>query len=246
MYLAERLKGEKRPVQQILIGSVPGWGAKPSSDLELQIADSLAKGFYPVNVFSAFEILLERVKTKDEIPSDKPDVQIVRSAWGKGNVEDKVNELAKQGYRLAMTGNRIAVMYRNKETAQIPVAYVWLKVDKKSFETELVRLQEKGAVYITTYPSEKGKKDTLIFEHKLSDDGSRTEFRILKLEFEYKENKTEKKVYIVPKATSPETLKTMNKLVKEGFEVRDLFDINGVGIILEKVKMSAFPSSVAE
>jgi hypothetical protein len=234
-FLVEREKGVKKTLEQILISSAPGWGAKPSAELKQQIEESLAEGFYPVNVFSAFEILLERAKTKDELLSDKPDVQVLRSSWGKGDVKDKVNELSKQGYRLAMTNNRIAVMYRNNETAQIPVSYVWLKADKKNFEKELAKLRVKGAVYKTAYPSDKGRKNTLIFEQLLPGGNQRAEFKILKLEIEAKENKTEGKVYVDLSVSSKEVLKTMNSLVKEGFEVREQFEADGIGIILEKI-----------
>lgn len=234
LFLLGKEKGVNKPTEQVLINSFPGWGAKPSIELEKQISEKLAEGFYPVNVFSAFEILLERAKEKNELLSDKPDVQVVRTSWGKGNLEDKVNELAKQGYRLAMTNYRIAVMYRNKETAQIPVSYVWLKADKKNFEKELAKLQEKGATYRTTYPNDKGTENTLIFEQKLKDDRKRSEFKVLKFEFDSKENQAEKKVYIDLTPASKEAVKTMDKLVKEGFEVRDLFYADGVSAILER------------
>ena len=235
-FVVEKESGSRESTEQILINTFPGWGAKPSIELEKQIDASLAAGFYPADVFSAFEILLERAQTKDELPGDKPDVRIVRTSWGKSDVEEKVNELAKQGYRLALTGSGIVVMYRNQETATIPVAYVWLKPDRKNFEKELARLQQQGAAYKTTYPSERGAKNTLIFERKLTGDGRRSEFRILNLEFSFKENKTEKKVYVELTNASKKLLNTMNQLIKEGFEVRDLFDASQVGMILERIK----------
>ena len=234
LFLFEKQKDFKKPFEQILVNAFPGWGAKPSVDLEMQVDEKLAEGFYPTKVFSAFEILLMKAKDKNDLLSDKPDVRIVRSSWGNTNLEDKVNELAKKGYRLAMAQNGIAVMYRNSETAQIPVLYVWVKADKKNFEKELAKLQAKGAIYRTTYPNEKGTENNLIFEQKLKDDGKRREFRILKFEFDSKENKQEKKVYIDLMPSSKEAIKTMNKLVKEGFEVKDLFYTDKVSVILER------------
>lgn len=236
LFLLEKEKNSKKPVEQVLVSAFPGWGAKPSDELEKQIDQKLAEGFYPVSVLSPYEILLERAKDKDELLSDKPDVQVVRTLWGKDNLEEKVNDLAKQGYRLAMTNNRIAVMYRNQETKDIPVAYLWLKSDKKNFLKDLAKLQEQGAIYKTTYPDDKGVKNTLIFEQKLKDDGKRSEFKVLKLEFDYRENKAEYKVYVDLKPESKEAVKKMNELVKEGFEARDLFDADGISIILERRK----------
>lgn len=233
-FLVEKESEIKKPIEQILVNTFPGWGAKPSAELEKQIDEKLAEGFYPTKIFSKFEILLEKAKDKEELLSDKPDVKIVRSSWGRGNLDKKVNELAKQGYRLAMTNNGIAVMYRNKETAQTPVSYIWVKADKKNFEKNLAKLREKGAIYRTAYPNEKGTENTLIFEQKLKDDGKRSEFKVLKFEFDSKENMEEKKVYIDLTPSSKEAVKTLNKLTREGFEVRDLFYADEVSVILER------------
>lgn len=204
--------------------------------MEKQIDEKIAEGFYPVNVFSAFEVLLEKAVNKEELLSDKPDVKIVRTSWGKNDLEQKVNKLAKEGYRLAMTNYRIAVMYRNSETSQVPVSYIWLKANSKNFEKELIKIQGKGATYRTTYPDNKGRKNILIFEQKLKDDGKRSEFRILKFEFEFKENQTEKRVYIDLTPLSKETVKQMNELAKDGFEVKDLFEGKEICLILERRK----------
>lgn len=235
-FLAEKVKGEKKSTEQIFINTFPGWGAKPSVELEKQIDEKLAEGFYPTKLFSKFEILLEKAKDKTDILSDKPDIQIVRSSWGRGNIEDKVNELAKQGYRLGLANNGIAVMYRNRETSQTPVFYVWLKTKKKKFEKNLEKLEQKGAVYRTIYPDEKGNENSLIFEQKLKDDKSRKEYRILRLQFEIREDKIEQKVYVDLKPPSKESLEMMKKLTREGFEIKDIFYINYTtsGLILER------------
>lgn len=236
LFLFEKESGVKKPIEQFLVGSSPGWGAKPSVEMETEIDKKLDEGFYPTNVFSKFEILLEKTKDKDDLLNDKPDIQVVRSSRGRGDVVDKVNELARQGYRIGMTNNGIVVMYRNSITAQIPVLYVWLKTDKPSYEKDLAKLQEKGAVYRTTYQTDKGTKNTLIFEQKLKDDGKRAEFRILRLKFDSKENQTEKKVYVDLSRDSQEALKTMNQLAQEGFAVRDLFYSDEVSVILERIQ----------
>lgn len=252
-FLFEKEKGVKRNVEQVLVNTFPGWRAKPSVELEKQIDEKLAEGFYPVNVFSKFEILLEKTKDKDALLSDKPDVKVVRSSWTESGFEDKVNELAKQGYRLAMASNGIAVMYRNTETAQNPCSYIWLKTASttwslkrkanKNLEKDLAKLQAAGAVYRTTYPNEQGIEDRLIFERKLKDDGKRAEFKILKFEIDKKENQAEKKVYFELTPASKEAVKTMNVLGEEGFKVRDFFYSDGsssttdrFNIILERIK----------
>lgn len=236
LFLFEKKKGSKELLQQILIGSVPGWGNKPSVEMASEIDEKLAEGFYPVIAISKFEILLERAKDKDDILNDKPDVQVVRSEWGDSNLQKKINELAKQGYRLAMTNNGIAVMYRNSETSSIPVSYIWLRTDKQNFEKELVKLQENGAVYRTTYPTDKGSRNTLIFEQNLNGKGKRAEWRVLSFEFNSVENEAEGKVYVDLTPSSKEAVKMMNQLAKQGFVVRDLFDSGKASVILERTR----------
>lgn len=233
-FLVEKVIGSKFFRKQTLAHSFPGWGKKPSVELEDEIKEKVSEGFYPVDVFSKFEVLLEKANEIDE--NEKPDVKIIRSSIGQGNFEKKVNEFAKLGYRLEMTHHGIAVMYRNKETEQIPVSYVWLRNDKKTFAKELSKLQENDVIYKMPYPNQHGVENTLIFEQKIKDEGKRAEFKILKFEFDETENKIEKKVYTDLKPSSKESVKTMNKLVKEGFKIRGLFYSSDVFVILERRK----------
>jgi hypothetical protein len=243
----EKEKDFKKSIEQILVNTFPGWGAKPSVELEKQIDEKLSQGFYPTNVFSPFEVLLEKARYKDELLSDKPDVQVVRSGWGRGDVMDKANELGKQGYRLAMANNRIAVLYRNGETAQVSVSYLPVKANKKDFEKEVAKLQKKGATYRTIYPTARGTENTLIFELKAQNSKEQSEFKVLRFEFVDEENAAERKVYTKLTAMSEETVKKMNELVREGFEIRGLFDPEKskytdksrtyeIGVILERRK----------
>ncbi len=236
LFLIEKELNSKRHFEQMVIGSSPGWGAKPSIEMASEVDEKLADGFYPVSAISQFEILLERVKGEDDILKDKPDVQIVRSGWGTNNVQKRVNEFAKLGYRLAMTNHGIAVMYRNNETRSIPVSYVWMRADKRNFDKELAKLKAKGAVYQTTYPNEEGIRNTLIFEQNLDGKGKNAEFRILSFEFDRNEKETEGRVFIDLTPSSKEAVKKMNEWAKEGFVVRDLFDSGKVSVIMERIR----------
>lgn len=233
-FLFEREKKTRRLPEQILLGVLPGWGAKPSDELEKQISEKLVQGFYPVRLFSSFEILLEKAKEGDEIESEKIDVQVVRASWGRNDLETKVNDFAKQGYRLTMTNNRIAVMRRSVETAQTPVSYIWVKSKTKKFENNLKKLEATGAIYRTTYPDEQGTENYLIFEQKLKDDGKRREFKVLKFEFKHEENLTQKIVTKTLTPSSEEAVKTMNALAKAGFIVRDMFYSDKISVIMER------------
>ena len=201
-------------------------------------------------LFLLLKVVLEKTRYKNDLLSDKPDVQIVRSGWGRGDVMEKANNLGKQGYRLAMTNNRIAVMYRNSETAEIPVIYFTLKTDTKNLEKEIADLQRKGAIYKTFYPDARGNENTLIFELNLQNGVERAEFKILKFELSSKQDTNEEKVFTNHTPASKTALETMNILVKNGFEARDLFiiatdwkiknktSVSTIGLILERRKQN--------
>lgn len=231
-FLIEKVAGSKKSVEQVLINIFPGWGVKPSFELEKQLAEKLAEGFYPALILSKFEILLNKVTDQTEFSDDKPDVQIVRSSWK--DVKTKTKELAQKGYRLAMTQFGISILYRNRETTQNPVEYIWVNTKKNDFEKEIIKLQKQGALYKMTYPSQRGDENTLIFERKLKDNGERREYKILKFEFTSRWNPEKTKEYVELTKSSRNNLNTMNNLINEGFEVRDLFYSDKVSVILEK------------
>ena len=113
---------------------------------------------------------------------------------------------------------------RNRNTTA-PVSYIWLYARKKSFEQELARLQDSGAIYRMTYPEFRGNgENILIFEQPAADVSKRREYKVLKLEFQETENFTDQKVGIDLTPSSKETIKTLNSLVNEGFAVLDLFN----------------------
>ena len=148
-------------------------------------------------------------------------------------MEKKVAQLAKQGYRLALVNNGIAVMYLTPGAVK-PCSYVWLEAKKKDFETQLAQLQARGAVYRMTYPSSEGIENKLIFEQTAAGDGMRREYKVLKFEFQYVANSAEKKVHRDLTPASKETLKLMNALAGKGFVVRDLFISDEVSVLLER------------
>ena len=181
LYLLEREKGAEEPTQHRVIGSAPGWRGNRSVVLTAQVSEKIPQGFYPSIVLSKFEILLEQGK-KDDPLAGRQDVQVVTSSQWHDDMKKKANALAKQGYRMALTGRETAVMYRDSADAS-PVSYIWLEAGKMDFEKQLAKLQQQGAVYRMTYPSISGHEDQLVFEQSAVDDGKRREYKVLKFEF---------------------------------------------------------------
>jgi hypothetical protein len=219
-FLLERAKGVEIPRQYRLAMHVNIWGLWGSGDkLTTQINNYRALGFNPILAISQNEILLQPVTDKTEFLPVGTEVKVVTGF----KLNKKVNELARQGYRMALIHDRIAVMYRNRDTTT-PVSYIWLNARKKSFEQELARLQESGAIYRMTCPEYKGDSNILIFEQPAADVSKRREYKVLKIQFQETENFADQKVDIDLTPSAKETIKTLNSLVKEGFAVRDLFN----------------------
>ena len=137
-------------------------------------------------------------------------------------------------------------MYR-KRGVTTPVSYVWLDVreerkGKKILEAELARLGNSGAIYRTTVTAEaeeKGDKFILVFEQPSSPGGERREYITLGFQLSRVENAPMKRVDVDLTPESKENLETFNRLVKEGFEVCDMFDlgstnVSNYGVLLER------------
>ncbi|MGH9879218.1 MAG: hypothetical protein ACRD5H_16430, partial [Nitrososphaerales archaeon] len=219
LFILEREKGVETPKHFKHVWHEPSWSQwSPDAPLTRQINEFMAWGFNPTLALSKCEVLLQRNTDKGEFLPEGTELKVVT-----GNVKKKVNELARQGYRLALIHNEVAVMRQSRDTTA-PVSYIWLDYwKKKSFEPELARLQDSGAIYRMTYPNSEGGEYTLIFEQPSVDAGKRREYKVLKIEFQETENFADQKMDIDLTPSSKETIKTLNSSVKEGFVVRDLF-----------------------
>src|SRR5262245_31884519 len=128
-YLLEREKGIEIPNHQYrLAHHVPRW-RDGGNDFVLTtlINDYLALGFTPTLALSKYEVLLRPITDKDEFSPEGTEVKVVTGYF---KLNKKVNELARQGYRLAFTHEEIAVMRQRRDTTA-PVSYIWLDSRKK-------------------------------------------------------------------------------------------------------------------
>ena len=238
LFLLRRRKGAK-PRKFILARSPvrAGWKLRNETDLNSQIKENLPAGFYPVHLFTKWEILLADTEQREDQSADTPEVRIVMT-FGLTSVREKVNALGKQGFRLATMNKGMAVMYRYGETTK-PYAYTWLKAGDKGFDAKLAKLQAEGAVYRMSYPEPVDVKNRLVFEHGPVVEGRRQEYKVVKLEFQavkdWELKSPQPQVHIRLADSSKAAL---NTLVSEGFVVRDLFVsdtvTNKVSVLLER------------
>lgn len=227
-FLFERRKGFESPRERSWVDTESGERRKGQSAEDVLTAAVRAKtaaGFYPAHLLSKSEILLEREPPDPALAAADTELRVVRSAnlWDSDELPKRVNELARQGFRLTLVGHKIALMYR-RPGAPAPLTYVWLKSSKKEFEKELARLQESGAVFRSTYPDETGARRTLVFEQGPPGASARREYRVLKFELQTRHNAAEQVMETTLAPASAGTQRELNRLAAEGFVLLALFD----------------------
>jgi len=247
-FFLERVKGMTSPAKYEFAQYFPniGWHRTPKGDAPLtaKVNDLISAGFSPAHILCKNGIMLQPVAYRGGPFSEKPEALVITG--GNKWLRKNVNELAQQGFRLALNHDSAAVMYRNRGVTT-PVSYVWLDVreqrkGKKILEAELARLGNSGAIYKTTVTveaEETGDKLILVFEQPSSPDGERREYKTLGFQLSRVENAALKRVEIDLTPESKENLKTLNRLVKEGFGVCDMFDLgytnaSNYGVLLER------------
>ena len=232
MFLLEREKGVEKPLQFIVARARLQGKENMGAELTEQIKAKLGEGFYPLNVFSKWEILLTQ-REKNELSTGNADVRVVTNSFPR-DVKGKIEDLTRQGYRLLVVNSGIAVMYRRADSAT-PVSYEWVDADKGDFEKRLLELQNRGAVYRMIYLNrDRTTKEKLILELDAADTRQRREYKVLRFEFQDVKVAAGKMVQPELTPSSKETLKLLNNLAKEGFEVRELFKSKKLSVLLER------------
>lgn len=241
LFLLEREKGANSPKDFLVAYARPDWKRQPGGKLEKVMTQNLPNGFYPARVLSNNQILLNRTTDKEDFEIDTPEPEVVNSSF-LNNVKKKVNNLGRQGFRLALIGDECAVMYRRPNEHE-PVAYEWLNAKNKNFEKELARIQASGAIFRLIY-RDPYNGNQLVFERPANGSARSVEYKALKLTFQLIERPRLQDVGKVPirvdlTPESKETVKLINNLAREGFAVRGLFVSNimssrNVGVLLER------------
>ncbi len=236
----EQEKTNKAGAYEILRPKLSFNAKKIESELTEQINSAGRRGLMPTNTLTRYEVLMQSPIRKGNMLPDEFEIQVAA-----GNLKKRVDELARQGYRLMIRPFELdlSVMYRKKGSTAA-ASYIWIR--EKRLEQELPRLEEQGAIYRTTYGCHGLWNGTMIFEQPGVTNGNRREYKVLTVELQRVENVAQQKVEFQLTPASRETVQILNRLAKEGFEVRDLFScdmadyekkgLSRVKILLERVK----------
>jgi len=202
----ERQKNAETPRNyEIVNGPLTFSKKKLVGGLAEELNNARETNLYPTHLLTKFQLLTQSPADTGNIAADEYEMEIVS-----GDVKKRVNALAQRGYRLILRplGFDAAVMHR-KKGATNPASYIW--IGEKRLEQELPRLQEQGAIYRMNYGcTSVWGAGPMILEQPQVRDIKRREYKVLAIEFKEIDNFAKKR-------------EELNRLTKEGFEVRDFF-----------------------
>ena len=228
VFLFEKENTTTEVPRQMLARGDGSWSGTSAEKLTKQINEKLSEGFFPIAAAPNFELLLEHSSGKAEIAAEKPELLVVESGKKK-----KINELAGQGFRLELINDALALMIRWQKNA-VPVSYVWLKTKNKNFAAEFAAPTAKGAVYRSVISNDYGRSEALVLEQSTEKPIRRREYKLLELDFSDIKKPAKNRIETELKPSAIESLKVVDESLKQGFEIREIFYLGKMTILLER------------
>jgi hypothetical protein len=209
---------------------------------ELQDAlDATPAGFRPVRfLFStwgsvAFQAMLVAERDLNEAAPPKVGYQLVKEVFG---FEEEVNKLAAAGSRYAGGGRNGSVKFALL-ARQAGDTHAYTFKDLHQHQKEFPRMVAAGNRYVglladdpTCDSGETQSQQKLVFERAAVGDPAR-EYRVLEL--------SDRKNARKPGVLSDAAVSELERLLADGFRVRDIFYVDGLYAILEKQAASRAP-----
>ena len=218
--LLERQKNAESPHSyEIVSAPLTLSKEKIETGLEERLANVRKRKLYPTHMLTRFQLLTQSSLGNMDFIGDEYETEMVS-----GDVKKRITELAQHGYRLLLRPLwfQAAIMHRKKGT-QAATSYIW--VSEKKLEQELPALQRQGLIYRMSYGCAIGmlSQPHMIFEQPSERDGKQREYKIVGIELNLIENDATQRMEFKLSSASINITPELNRLTKEGFEVRDFF-----------------------
>lgn len=233
VFFVERKNGEKiERDYRVNIGKL-GWGKNSSAEMETSLNNTGQLGFRPVSVGKmkvdnsyAFFAVVEKEKGAPETPI-KEQYRFMKSEF---KFKQRVNEAAKEGYRIKFTdlfiAHKYAVLEKNSDT---PTSYIWTDAYGKTYEAEIAAALAAGS-RVLMVSREAGD---LIFE---VNSGAKYEYKLLQMSSPQKKP-TKKDPNPQPAKSMEEILAEFDALLNDGYIIRDImYAAGGPRILFERKK----------
>lgn len=216
--LLERQKDAASPHSyEIVFAPLTFTKEKIETALEERLSNVGKRKLYPTHLLTRFQLLTQSPVGAVDFIDDEYETEMVS-----GDVKKRINELAQHGYRLLLRPIwfQAAIMHR-KKGATVPASYIW--VSEKKLGRELLELQHRGLIYRLSHGCAVGmlSEPHVIFEQPSETDGKQREYKMVGIELSLTENNVTQRMEF--KLSSESTNADLNRLTKEGFEVRDFF-----------------------
>jgi hypothetical protein len=214
IFILERELEDTRPQDFKILYQSPTWRSKTlETNMNNELQSYWQEGFLPKYIFSKNELFLDRESFASQASSEQIEIKYVTG----GKWKKQINELAQQGYRLLCISYENAIMVRKRgETA--PTAYIFLDTESKSFDAQLAEQQRKKSIHRMVVG-----KYFPVFEQPQTNELKTVEYKILQFRLQEDDRPAERKTYYTLDKESQEREKELNALVREGFQVLDMF-----------------------
>jgi Bacterial tandem repeat domain 1 len=228
VFIFERKNGVIKKNEYRVIDGATESGNKALAQNQQKLDELVTKGFRPVDVFylgvfDLFSVIME----KDENIKPEGEYRLLRNSYG---INKKFSELSSEGFKPIAVGFYFAVLQRKTNDSlnlTFDSAENYNEVVKK-----LVKWNEQGAKYQTTGVADydvgcdpfEGKLFFAVTTKKQTAGFAKSEYKILEMsDFNERSFKKKDKNASMTDPPTANILQEFQKLLKEGFDVKDLF-----------------------
>ena len=214
-----------------------GIGKEPTEKMQALLAEAIKANFRPLATFlsaslgnqkildSYQAIILEKSAESENSP-----IVFVRAAQ-RGSFKDRVNELARNDFKIKFVRANDGLMYRDERrstSSGAPLVYRWLDTVSKNFEAELASLSETGAKFVGAAAGSYGFAETALVFEQSADYQKRFEYQTVKI--------ADAETPLFKKTPVEDSLRQLNQLNAQGFVVKKIYYNGIITVLTERQK----------
>ena len=228
-FLLERRNGEAERTREykVFIAKVR-LGDSAEKNIQAELDAAAPQGFRPVRILFARQGLLDfsiSILTERDLTNSNPSKTEYRFLKKTSGLPEQVNKFAAQGFRF-ITGRRVGMIGLALMEKRASDAATYVFIDRQKYAKEFDKTIAQGNRYEAlmmgdlTCGSSETQNERLLFAQTLP--GEKREYKIKAIAF------------TKSGAVDPESLSEFQRLLGEGYQVKDLFYSSGLNVIYEK------------
>lgn len=228
-FLLERRNGETAQTKEFKVFTAKvRLGDSAEKDIQAALETVAPQGFRPIKLLFARQGLLEfriAVLAERNLADTNPPKAEYRFLKKSSGLPDNMNKFAAQGFRF-VTGRRVGMIGLALMEKRASDASTYTMIDAKKHAKEFDKTIAQGNSYQAvmmgdlTCGSTEVQNERLIFEQNSS--GQKREYKIATISF------------TKPGNADPASLTEFQRLLSDGYQIKDLFYAGGLKVIFEK------------